>query len=251
MTRLLTSIAVAFFVMCGVAGLASAAGLPVKAPPVPPPPPAVGCCDWTGVYIGAHYGYGWGETDITLDQETTLFPDKVDKEGWLLGVHLGANVQVFGNLVFGAEFSLSKTDIDGSKVPCFAPELEIKCFAEDQWLLLGMLRAGLALGPSFLGYITGGVAVAGITTNLQLDGINPNFERTSVVHDGWAAGFGFEYQLPIWGDIICCRHFVLGAEYVHVNLVEKTHENVQTRHVSQDLNILRLRVSYKFGQTAR
>jgi outer membrane immunogenic protein len=243
MTRIFRAIAVAFFVMCGAASMASAADVPVKAVPVPPPP--VGCCDWTGVYIGAHGGYGWGKTDITLDQGTALFPDNVHKRGWLAGVQLGANVQ-FNNLVLGAEFSLSKAGIRGSEGACFEPQLGIACFAEDQWLLLGLGRAGLAFGPTIVGYVTGGVAVAGITTNLQLAGVNPDFQRSSVVHDGWAVGVGAEYQ---WLVSACCRHIVLGIEYLRVSLDEKTHENVLTRHVSQDLNIARLRLSYKFGQT--
>jgi opacity protein-like surface antigen len=246
MTRILTSIAVAFFVMCGVA---TAADIPVKAP-VPPPPPAVGCCDWTGVYIGVHSGGGWGKTDITLDTGKTLFADSVDKRGWLAGVQLGANVQLMNYWVLGAEFSLSKTGIDGSNGACFpaaALANPTTCFAEDQWLLLGMGRLGFAFTPSILGYITGGVAVAGITTNLQQAGFTPNFARSSVVHDGWAYGIGWEYQ---WQWSVCCRHFVVGAELLRVNLDEKTHENVVTRQVSQDFYIARARLSLKFGQGA-
>jgi len=248
MTRILTSIAVVFFVMWGVAGLASAADIPVKAVPVPPPPP-VGCCDWTGVYVGVHAGYGWGKTDITLDQGKDVFPDSVVKRGWLAGVQLGANVQLMNYWVLGVDFSLAKTGIDGSRGACFVADLAnpVTCVAEDDWLLLGLARLGFAFSPSIHGYITGGVAVAGVTTNLQQAGINANFQRSSVVHDGWAYGFGLEYQ---WQISICCRHFVLGAEVLRVNLDEKTHETNLTRQVSQDLWIARLRYSLKFGQGA-
>jgi opacity protein-like surface antigen len=151
----------------------------------------------------------------------------------------------FGSFIVGGEFSLSKTRIDGSKGACFAPALAITCAAEDDWLLLAMGRVGFAFSPAILVYGTAGVAVAGITTNLQLAGVNPNFHRSSAVHDGWAAGVGAEYQ---WQLGVCCRHLVFGVEYLRVGLDEKTYENVFTRHVSQDLNIARARLSYKFGQ---
>jgi opacity protein-like surface antigen len=80
-----------------------------------------------------------------------------------------------------------------------------QCFAEDQWLLLAMARAGFTPVPSFLVYAMAGVAVAGITTNLEPAGVTSTFRRSSVVHDGWALGFGFEYQ---WQLGICCRRHV-------------------------------------------
>jgi opacity protein-like surface antigen len=249
MKRILTVIAVASFVTCGTA---SAADLPVRAAPVPP---STGCCDWTGVYVGLHTGGGRGDTSITLDNGNATFPGQVDKNGWLVGVQLGANYQLPGTfVVFGTEFSLSKTWIDGSKSePCFAgASLEkLSCFAEDQWLLLAMARLGIAPTSQFLAYIQVGVGVAGITTNLQpigVGGLTPNFQRSSVVHDGLAFGAGVDYQWQT-GSLGCCRYWVLGADWVRVNLKEKTHENVNTRHVSQDLDIFRIRVGYRFGQT--
>ena len=43
--------------------LASAADLAVKARPIAAPAPI---WNWTGFYIGAHVGAGWGETESTL-----------------------------------------------------------------------------------------------------------------------------------------------------------------------------------------
>ena len=49
-----------------------AADLPVKAPPVPVPPPVY---DWTGLYVGGNFGWGWAHVDGTqLAPGTTNFP---------------------------------------------------------------------------------------------------------------------------------------------------------------------------------
>jgi outer membrane immunogenic protein len=70
---------VAFLVM--LAGVASAAEMPVKAPPVfkaPPPPPAA---TWSGFYVGGNFGYGVGrarsvvaESDGEVDFDSRLSP---------------------------------------------------------------------------------------------------------------------------------------------------------------------------------
>src|ERR1700683_1879167 len=48
----------------GVASVASAADMPVKAPKAAPPPPF----DWNGFYIGAYAGAGWMDQANTTDQ---------------------------------------------------------------------------------------------------------------------------------------------------------------------------------------
>jgi outer membrane immunogenic protein len=53
-----------------IAAPAGAADLPVKARPLPPPP----VYSWTGFYIGAHAGYGWGEKEFSGDFAGRRFP---------------------------------------------------------------------------------------------------------------------------------------------------------------------------------
>ena len=53
-------LAMAGLVAFGAAAPASAADMPVKAPP---PPPVAPIYNWTGFYIGAHVGGAWTDTD--------------------------------------------------------------------------------------------------------------------------------------------------------------------------------------------
>src|SRR5712671_4342473 len=120
-------------VVIGILGLmgtqARAADMAVKAP-LPAPPPV---SDWSGVYAGLEWGYGWGKQNtnaissgdpftaaITEPLPTgtlvltppLFFPDvalpSIKQRGWLLGGFLGAQKQ-WGNWVLGIE-----GDIDGA-----------------------------------------------------------------------------------------------------------------------------------------
>src|SRR5215475_3373637 len=54
----------------GMASLASAADMPTKAPAYAPP--VVAPYNWTGSYIGGHFGYGWGSDPIDLSTVTAF-----------------------------------------------------------------------------------------------------------------------------------------------------------------------------------
>ena len=77
--------------------------------------------NWTGLYIGAHGGYAWGDFDGPLSyDDAALFPasifdsseKSIDADGWLGGFQAGFNKQ-FGTVVVGLEADVSWTDNDG------------------------------------------------------------------------------------------------------------------------------------------
>src|SRR3974390_290655 len=98
--------------LAGAGALALAAGMASAAHAAPPPPP-VPMYNWSGFYIGAHGGYGWGRDPLT----DTLFGGEkgsnVDSKGWLGGFQAGANWQS-GSWVGGVEIDLSATGIKGA-----------------------------------------------------------------------------------------------------------------------------------------
>ena len=86
---------------------------PVKADP-----------SWTGLYIGAHGGYGWADWDgyagttagtnpVTIIDGANDPYASFSDEGWLGGAQLGFNMQN-GQFVFGIEGDISWADIDAS-----------------------------------------------------------------------------------------------------------------------------------------
>ena len=82
---------------------AHAADLPVKAPIYKAPVAAI--YDWTGFYVGAQIGYGWGQSSGTQNAGGTFFPVvpySLDPAGALAGGHVGFAYQT-GAIVLGAE----------------------------------------------------------------------------------------------------------------------------------------------------
>src|SRR6266536_4023645 len=85
-------------------GAASAADIYRKAPPPAPPPPAAPAFSWTGCYIGAQGGWGWGRKtfDDTFTQRFNdtgavafAFTDSadVDTSGPVFGGQIGCDYQ--------------------------------------------------------------------------------------------------------------------------------------------------------------
>src|SRR5580700_8338925 len=105
----MTKIFVAGAVFCALVAPAVAADMPIAAP-VPAP---VGY-DWTGLYVGAHAGWEYAETQgstILLGLGDNLTgPTDQKMHGWLGGAQLGYNHQ-FQRVVLGLELSGSWDDV--------------------------------------------------------------------------------------------------------------------------------------------
>src|SRR5712672_664780 len=120
----------------GIAGLALCAGfsqtassadLPfVKAAPaalVPAP-------TWTGIYLGAHVGAGWGTIESNTPVAGVLFPISSHTTNGMIGGFQGGYNHQFGWMVLGVEASGSWSGIKGS-APCV---VVITCSTNNNWL---------------------------------------------------------------------------------------------------------------------
>jgi outer membrane immunogenic protein len=103
--------AVAFLATCIAA---QAADLPM-APVYQPPPVVVPVYNWTGFYIGANGGYGWGSQD-PFNLVTNRFDNfSTSLSGGVFGGTLGAQMQM-AHVVMGLEADLDWANIKGSTV---------------------------------------------------------------------------------------------------------------------------------------
>jgi outer membrane immunogenic protein len=154
-----------------------------KAPLYKAPPAMV--LNWTGFYIGANGGYGWGRWDST--SLSAIFPDGVttqadpDVQGWFGGVTAGYNWQPTQQWVIGVEgdFDWSgekASDSSSSSTstllgfpagfcdahgPC--TETTMTTTANEwrkSWFATLRARAGFLIDPTWLVYGTGGLAFA-------------------------------------------------------------------------------------------
>src|SRR5271167_4269260 len=97
--------------------IASAADMPLKAPPAAPPP----VYSWTGFYVGGNAGVGWnrGNTDVNPLPNAATFVNLLQQtlntnpRGAFAGGQIGANWQI-GSVVVGAEFDWQGANVQGT-----------------------------------------------------------------------------------------------------------------------------------------
>src|SRR5262249_6794815 len=87
-------------------------------------PPAT--ANWTGVYVGAHAGCGWGQAKrksaegALAANSSSTFAGSGTANGFAIGGQFGANYQI-GPWVTGVEADASWSDLDGN-AKCATPE---------------------------------------------------------------------------------------------------------------------------------
>ncbi len=150
-----------------------------KAPAYVPAEPVF--ATWSGFYLGLNGGYGFGKSDWS-DPVTGVSP-----KGYVVGATLGYNLQT-GTWVWGAEGDVDFAGMKNSDDTCAAGSCETKA----TWIGTARLRIGYAGWNSFMPYITGGAAAAGLQASSVLG-------SASATQFGWTAGAGFEYAFtPNW-----------------------------------------------------
>jgi len=229
------------FLLTGVAlaalacGPALAADLPARrAMPVKAPPPVATYYDWSGIYIGAHVGGGWSEKCFTFAGASDGCHDA---DGWLAGGQIGFNYQV-GQFVFGAEFSGSWADINGSHGALLTPGDSYK--TDLNTLLMFTGRVGMAVDRLLI-YVTGGGAWVRDEFSYTSPGVGT--ATTKQNRSGWTVGAGLEYGLsPNWS---------IAAQYNFIDLGDKDvtfgAPFAFTDRVEQDIHLATVRLNYRFG----
>jgi len=152
--------------------------------------------DWTGIYFGAHAGFGGGRSDAMLSDPAPAAGGR-DFGGIVSGLQAGYNFQLSSGLLFGAEADISfPSDIESNSI--VSSLATARSDVMHQWDFVGTARGriGYAAGP-WLAYITGGFAWAGERYLNALP--SGGQEKVLNMRPGWAAGAGLEYAFaPHW-----------------------------------------------------
>ncbi len=171
-------------------GSALAADMPLKAPQLQT------AYDWTGLYIGAHAGFGRGSSSAVLSDPAASATGNVF-DGMIGGVQAGYNYRLRSGLLFGveADFTFPNYLTSNSVVSSLATA---RSAVAEQWDYAATARGrvGYAAG-SWLTYATGGLALAG-ERFLNVPSVG-NDEKILNTRLGWTAGAGIEYGFaPHW-----------------------------------------------------
>lgn len=161
--------------------------------------PVVTAYNWTGFYIGGHFGgiNGWSRWEPVNLPGFVTTPRFA---GPMVGGQIGYDYQ-FGKWVAGIEGMGTWTDANGAGCPFFFNNCEGKM----NWMATGTLRLGYALTDRSLVYVKGGVAAAdfevAVTCNTALQplflavNVGCPSSTASDTQVGYTVGFGSEFAL--------------------------------------------------------
>jgi outer membrane immunogenic protein len=217
------------------------ARMPVKATPVVAAP----VFSWTGCYIGAHGGYGWGhKTWSEVGPLATVQFTEHDVDGWLVGGQVGCNYQQ-DRWVFGVEGQASWANITGDSTliqPGFSANYHTKAD------IVGTLalRLGYAFDRTLL-YVKGGAAFAHERHwgEVTINGVTALAETDKYLRWGWTVGGGLEYAFTSnWSSKIEYNYMGLGTEQRPFCSPPANCINVDYK---QHLHVVKVGINYRFG----
>jgi high affinity Mn2+ porin len=152
--------------------------------------------DWTGLYFGAHAGFGGGRSAATISDPARV-TGRNDFGGLIGGVQGGYNLWLPSGLLLGTEADISfPSYIESNSI--VSKLATARSDVTHQWDFIGSARGriGYATGP-WLAYTTGGFAFAGERYLNDLP--SGDREKTLGARYGWTAGAGLEYAFaPHW-----------------------------------------------------
>ena len=228
--------AVASAALLAGSGMAFAADAPIYDKGVVSPAPMVApMWSWTGFYIGANAGYGWGNID---NSDNGIFGRRdfdLDADGGLVGGQVGYNWQM-DNFVFGVETDLQYADLSSSNTRNVY-DFDLDGTADDFIGLGAELNWFGAYGDADVGFSFGG-------------DVNDTFLRNGddSTRVGYTVGGGLEYAFT--------DHVSAKAEYLYVNLGDQDYSAVYRNGAAVpvtyanstdfDAHIVRAGLNYKF-----
>jgi outer membrane immunogenic protein len=223
--------------LCGAP--AFAADMPMKGPIYRAAP----VFDWSGFYIGANVGYGWGSSDSSITAGTT-FSANTSPDGAIYGGHFGAQKQYSNNWVLGAQVTLlgasMKDTVNIINAPGFTEQNKFSAIGLAEVKLGYAMQSGW--GP-FLPYLSGGAACARSKTTLSSGAGSITSNNTDQC--GWTIGAGFDWATSV-------PNLIFGVKYNYADLGTKDHAFPIGGGIGvsvpekQTLNLIEAEISYKF-----
>jgi outer membrane immunogenic protein len=199
------------------------------------PPPAVALYSWTGFYIGAHLGGGWGDKDWVAVGVSPL--GSHDISGFLGGGQVGFNFQM-GAWVFGAEGDFSWANLEGNHVDTVFFGNNI---TEVDWLGTVTGRLGYAWDRTLV-YVKGGGAWASDKYTVTVGGLF--FAGADATKEGWTIGAGLEYGFaPNWSAKFEYNYLDFGTDRVRFVAVAG---GSFLRDVDQEVHAAKVGINYRF-----
>jgi outer membrane immunogenic protein len=236
-------------------GAASAADMPLKAPP--PPVPYI----WTGCYVGGNVGGGFGQKTFTDVPPGALIDGlgdgrsfDVSLAGVVGGGQVGCDYQFSSNWVIGVQGNFDATSLRGSGTDFFLPTFPLTINANVDSVFAAVVRLGYTPVTNWLFYLEGGAAWARdhysltATTTLPVV-IPPTYSSFSETRTGAVVGAGVEWIFwQNWSAFVQWDHYFFGDSNVPFTCTGTScGATTQIVKISQDIDTFRVGVNFRFG----
>jgi len=215
-------------------------------------PAQAGDYNWSGLYLGAHGGYGWADTDYPGAPAYPAGAPRPDLEGGLVGGQIGYNHQI-NNFVLGVEADYSFTRMqetvrDGNYL---TQDHEINGlgsirgrigFAASNWLIYG--TAGWAWNRASFNQTCPDGAQFGHCRPAAAGQYSLSKDETE---SGWVYGAGVESGIS--------DNWSVRAEYLRYDFDSQGYNLgsapsgavIGTKTLEHQVDVVRLGVNYRFG----
>jgi len=229
-------------------GTAAAADLPLKAPP---PVPYV----WTGCYIGANLGGGFGQKTFTDAAGGAIIDDSlagrsvdVTTVGVIGGGQVGCDYQFSPNWVIGVQGNFDGSTLRGSTPDTYnLPLFPLTLNANVDSLFAAVVRLGYTPVANWLFYFEGGGAWAFDRYSISTAG-PPTYSSPSETRTGAVVGAGVEWLFwQNWSAFVQWDHYFFGDSNVPFTCTGTCGAATQLVKISQDINTFRAGVNLRFG----
>lgn len=173
--------------------------------------------DWSGLYLGGHAGYAWGDVDADGDD--------ADIEGFLGGALIGYNIQS-DSLVFGIEADFGFADVDGKDFNSADLSYDLKSN--------GHLRGRLGMDMDmFMPFIAAGLAAGRFEVSEQ---VGPVSDTNTLW--GFTIGAGL--------DVKASENLIVRAEYLYDDYGSKNFDVYSGVDVGFDTHTIRGALIWQF-----
>jgi outer membrane immunogenic protein len=215
-----------------VAAASSASAADLRPAYKGPAPVVIAAYNWSGFYVGAHAGYGWGGLEFDF-VGTSGLGRNID--GFFGGGQVGWNWQAAGSpWVFGLEADISFGNIEDS-----VTSAAISFTTEARMFGTARARLGYAVDRT-LWYVTGGLAWIDNEMTIALPGFGTF--NSSNTHVGWTAGGGVEWAFAdAWSAKAEYLYLDTGSENYFTNIAGPG------LTFSPFIHTVRLGLNYRFG----
>lgn len=202
-------------------------------------PVAIPKQDWSGLYLGGHSGYGFGQLGAGTDPlplQGVVFPSSIT--GLIGGLQAGYNWQLPNGFVFGVEADVSfVSPVDQAKQGLAPFNTTIDYIATARG------RVGYAFG-ALMPYVTGGVAW-GHTHVAINDADGEVLGKKTGTQLGWVAGVGAEVAID--------RNWSGKLEYNYIDLGKRTYSLADVAlpdvTAAPRVHAIKLGLNYKLWET--